>query len=184
MRKSSLGRGLSQLISGNNLAQSRTVIEVAIERLQPNPYQPRAGYSEESVEELAESIRNQGILQPLLVRPAGEDYEIIIGERRWRAAKKAELQTVPCIVQEVSNQEALELALIENLQRDDLTCIEIAVAYERLMDEFGFTQEELAHRVGKKRSTVANTLRLLKLPEEIRASIHTHRISEGHAREF
>lgn len=182
MRKSSLGRGLSQLISGDDLAQSRAVIEVGVERLQPNPYQPRAEYSDESLTELAESVRNQGILQPLLVRPAGEDYEIVIGERRWRAAEQVELATVPCIVQEVSDEQALALALIENLQRDDLTCIETAVAYQRLSDQFGLTQEDLSQRMGKSRSAVANTLRLLQLPEEIQMSIHTRRISEGHGR--
>ena len=182
MRKPRLGRGLSQLISGNDLAQSRAVIEVAVERLQPNPYQPRGEFSEESLAELAESIKAQGILQPLVVRPAGEDYEIVIGERRWRAAEQAELATVPCIVQEISNDEALELALIENLQREDLTCIETAVAYHRLMDEFGLTQEQLAERMGRSRSGIANTLRLLQLPEEIQISIHKGRISEGHGR--
>ncbi len=182
MQKRRLGRGLSQLISGNGLAQSRAVIEVAVERLQPNPYQPREDMSAESLAELAESIQAQGILQPLVVRPAGEGYEIIIGERRWRAAQQSELETVPCIVQEVTNEQALELALIENLQRDDLTCIEEARAYQRLIDEFGFSQEQVGDRVGKSRSAVANTVRLLQLPEEMQISIHKGRISEGHGR--
>ncbi len=182
MRKRSLGRGLSQLISGNNLAQTRAVIEVGVERLEPNPFQPRGEFREDSLTELAESIRAQGIVQPLVVRAVGENYEIVIGERRWRAAQQLGLETVPCVVQEISNQEALELALIENLQREDLTCIEAARAYERLIEEFSLTQEELAERIGKSRPAVANTLRLLQLPEEIQLSIQKGEMSEGHGR--
>ncbi len=182
MRKPSLGRGLSQLISGNNLAQTRAVIEISVERLEPNPFQPRGEFREDSLTELAESIRTQGIVQPLVVRPMGENYEIVVGERRWRAAQQLGLETVPCVVQEISNQEALELALIENLQREDLTCIEAARAYEQLIEEFSLTQEELAERIGKSRPAVANTLRLLQLPEEIQLSIQKGEMSEGHGR--
>lgn len=182
MRKASLGRGLRQLISGNGLAQSRVVIEVSVERLQRNPYQPRRRISPESLSELTESIRAQGILQPLLVRPLGDDYQIVIGERRWRAAQEAGLETVPCIVQEVADGEALELALIENIQREDLSCIEAAWGYRQLVEEFSFTQVEVAERIGKSRSAIANTLRLLQLPEEVQIALSEGRLTEGHGR--
>lgn len=182
MRKSSLGRGLNQLISRNALAQSRAVIEVAPDRLQPNPFQPRHGYDADLLSELAQSIRQQGILQPIMVRPAGDDYQIILGERRWRAAREAELETVPCIVQEVDDHQALEMALIENLHREDLNAVDRARAYQQLVDDFDFTHEELAEHIGKSRSAITNTLRLLHLPEEILASLADGRITEGHGR--
>jgi len=182
MPKSRLGRGLSQLISSNALSQSRAVIEVTPDRLQPNPFQPRRSYDVTTLNELAESIREQGILQPLLVRPAGDNYQIILGERRWRAAQKADLETIPCIVQEVDDHQALEMALIENLHREDLNAVERARAYQQLVDDFDFTHEELAQHIGKSRSAITNTLRLLQLPEEILASLTEGNISEGHGR--
>ena len=182
MSRSRLGRGLSQLISSNALSQSRAVIEVTPDRLQANPFQPRHGYEVTALDELAESIRQQGILQPLLVRPAGEDYQIILGERRWRAAQQAGLETVPCIVQEVEDRQALEMALIENLHREDLNAVERARAYQQLVDDFDFTHEELAQHIGKSRSAITNTLRLLQLPEEVLVSLAEGNISEGHGR--
>ena len=182
MSRSRLGRGLSQLISSNALSQSRAVIEVTPDRLQANPFQPRRGYDIAALDELAESICQQGILQPLLVRPAGDDYQIILGERRWRAAQQAGLETVPCIVQEVEDRQALEMALIENLHREDLNAVERARAYQQLVDDFEFTHEELAQHIGKSRSAITNTLRLLQLPEEVLASLAEGNISEGHGR--
>ncbi len=182
MTKSRLGRGLSQLISSNALSQSRAVIEVTPDRLQANPFQPRRGYDVATLDELAESIRQQGILQPLLVRPAGDNYQIVLGERRWRAAQQAGLETVPCIVQEVDDRQALEMALIENLHREDLNPVEMARAYQQLVDDFDFTHEELAQHIGKSRSAITNTLRLLQLPEEVLASLAEGKISEGHGR--
>lgn len=182
MSRSRLGRGLSQLISSNALSQSRAVIEITPDRLQPNPFQPRRGYDVAALDELAESIRQQGILQPLLVRSAGDDYQIILGERRWRAAQQAGLETVPCIVQEVEDRQALEMALIENLHREDLNAVERARAYQQLVDDFDFTHEELAQHIGKSRSAITNTLRLLQLPEEVLASLAEGNISEGHGR--
>ena len=182
MSRSRLGRGLSQLISSNALSQSRAVIEVTPDRLQPNPFQPRRDYDVAALDELAESIRQQGILQPLLVRPAGDDYQIVLGERRWRAAQRAGLETVPCIVQEVEDRQALEMALIENLHREDLNAVERARAYQQLIDDFDFTHEELAQHIGKSRSAITNTLRLLQLPEEVLVSLAEGNISEGHGR--
>jgi len=182
MRKASLGKGLRQLISGDGLAQSRAVIEVSVERLRPNPFQPRGPISQEGLRELSESVRTQGILQPLVVRRLGEDYQVVIGERRWRAAQEVGLETVPCIVQEIGDEEALELALVENIQREDLSCVEAARGYRQLVEEFGLTQEEVAGRVGKSRSAVANALRLLQLPVEVQIALGEGRLSEGHGR--
>ncbi len=182
MRKRGLGRGLSELIPESTMPQTRAVIEVEPSRLSPNPFQPRQACDAETLSELAESIRRQGILQPILVRPAGDGYEIVLGERRWRAAQEVGLQTVPCIVQEVDDRQALELALIENLHREDLNCMETARAYQQLVDEFGFTHEELSEGIGKSRSAITNSLRLLQLPEEIQMSLMGGRLSEGHGR--
>ena len=150
--------------------------------IEPNPYQPRHHMDEDGIEDLAKSIERHGVVQPILVRRAGDGYQIIAGERRWRAAKRAGLGTIPCIVDDVNDEGALELALIENLQRDDLTGIEAALGYRRLVEEFALTQEQVAEYVGKSRSSVANTLRLLDLPEAIRDSIGNGTVSEGHGR--
>ena len=182
MRRRTLGRGLSELISGEALAQTRAVVEVPVGRIAPNPFQPRISVESDSLEELTLSIEAHGVIQPIITRLVGDDYEIIAGERRWRAAQRAGLETVPCIVQDVSNEEALQLALIENLQREDLSSIEAARGYRRLMDEFGMTQEQLSQLIGKSRSGIANTLRLLDLPQEIQEGIQSRLASEGHGR--
>lgn len=156
--------------------------EIELERVTPNRRQPRGQMTEEALAELADSIREHGILQPLVVRRQGERYELIAGERRLAAAKRAGLRTVPVVVREASEEESLELALIENLQREDINPMEAAEAYQRLMVEFGLTQEQVAERVGKSRAAVANALRLLKLPESIRESLRRGDIEEGHAK--
>ncbi len=180
MRKP-LGRGLDALIPGAPkpmLGEMPSTIGVeperqaAIDRIRPNPRQPRADFDEAALNELAASIRAQGILQPLLVRPDGDGgYELVAGERRLRAARLAGLREVPIVVREVSDRESLELALIENIQRDDLSPLEEAAAYQRLLDDFGHTQEEIAARVGKSRPAIANALRLLRLPEPIKREL-------------
>lgn len=155
---------------------------VPIDRLRPNPYQPRSSFDQARINELAQSIREYGLLQPLLVRPQGNEYQIISGERRWRAAQEAGLTEVPVILRECSDQEMLEMALVENLQREDINPIEAARAYQRLIEEFHLTQEQIALRVGKSRPAVANCLRLLHLPEPIQKSLAEGKITEGHAR--
>ena len=155
---------------------------VAITEIVPNPRQPRRYFDEERIAELAESIRNQGILQPLVVRKADLGYELIVGERRFRAAQRAGLERVPVVIKEVSDAESLEMALVENIQREELTPIEEALAYRQLMDEFNLTQEDVARRVGKSRPVVANLLRVLNLPEEIKEDVDRGNISVGHAR--
>ena len=191
MRKP-LGRGLDALIPGAPkpmLGEMPSTIGVeperqaAIDRIRPNPRQPRADFDEAALNELAASIRAQGILQPLLVRPDGDGgYELVAGERRLRAARLAGLREVPIVVREVSDRESLELALIENIQRDDLSPLEEAAAYQRLLDDFGHTQEEIAARVGKSRPAIANALRLLRLPEPIKRELARGRLTAGHAR--
>jgi len=185
-----LGRGLDALIPGAPkpaLAETPTSVEperrAAIDRIRPNPRQPRADFDAAALDELAASIRAQGILQPLLVRPDGDGgYELVAGERRLRAAGLAGLREVPIVVREVSDRESLELALIENIQRDDLSPLEEAAAYQRLLDDFGHTQEEIATRVGKSRPAIANALRLLRLPEPIKRELARGRLTAGHAR--
>lgn len=189
-----LGRGLDALIPG---AGRTTGVEpvaapsavesagpsVPIDEIQPNPRQPRTEFSEAALDELAASIRQQGVVQPLLVRPLPTGgYELIAGERRLRAAERAGLSHVPIFVREVSDAESLEIALVENIQRDDLNPLEEATAYQKLMSEFGHTQEEIAIRVGKSRPAVANTLRLLRLPESIKEELSRGRLTAGHAR--
>jgi len=187
-KRKNLGRGLSALLGDDEAPdpgfgkESKTL---PIEYLRPGRYQPRAFMDEDRIEELAKSIEDKGILQPLLVRalPDKENaYEIVAGERRWRAAQRARIHEVPVIVKKLSDREALEIALIENLQRQDLTAIDEASGLRRLMDEFGHTQERLARAVGKSRSHVANTLRLLSLPEGVRELVNDGRLSAGHAR--
>jgi ParB family chromosome partitioning protein len=157
---------------------------VGIEEVHPGAHQPRKTFDDERLTELAESIRSQGIIQPLVVRksPTGEGYELIAGERRWRAAQRAGLHEVPVVVRDVAEREAFEMALVENLQRADLNPIEEAEGYQRLFAEFGYTQEALADRVGKDRSTIANALRLLKLPGSVRELVVSGRLAMGHAR--
>jgi ParB family chromosome partitioning protein len=183
MSRKTLGKGIDALLGENTAEAGATSIEVALAALRPNPHQPRQAFSEESLRELADSIREKGILQPILVEPdAGGEYIIIVGERRVRAARLAGLQKIPVIIREFSAQEKLEIALIENVQREDLTPIEAAAAYRRLMELGSLNQEQLAQRIGKERSTVANTLRLLKLPEAAQVALGAGSISAGHAR--
>ncbi len=183
IKKTGLGKGLEALLPRG--AQGETDQEFffcAIEEIKQNPYQPRRVLKDRKIEELAASIKEKGVIQPIIVRRVDSGYELIAGERRWRAAQKAGLKTIPIIVKDVSPAEVLELALIENIQREDLNPLEEAEAYERLSQEFGLTQEELATRVGKERSTVANFLRLLKLPDYVKKDIWAEKLSMGHAR--
>jgi ParB family transcriptional regulator, chromosome partitioning protein len=185
MRKRSLGRGLSQLLSGDTPPESRAVVEIAVADIKPNPRQPRKmGEMIEDVEleQLAQSIDAHGILQPVIVRRRGEGYELVAGERRWRAAKLLAMPTMPCIVQDIDDHTALQLALVENLQREDLNEMEVAEGYRALIDEFGATQEEVAQYVGKSRSAVTNALRLLDLPAEIQNMVREGSLSAGHGR--
>jgi ParB family chromosome partitioning protein len=164
-------------------AESRAgAAEIPVARVSTNPHQPRQAIDEESLAELVASIREHGVIQPLVVTEVGDKYQLIAGERRWRAAQLAGLTTVPAIIKETTPQEMLELALVENLQRADLNPLEEAGAYRQLMDEFGLTQEEVAERVGKSRTAVANTVRLLRLPDDVKEALAAARISEGHAR--
>ena len=185
MEKRGLGRGLSALIP--EIADDETTggaaAEIAISQIAPNPYQPRVYFDPEKMAELVSSVREHGVLQPILVRPLGQDrYELIAGERRFRAAQTVGLLTIPALAREMSSKEQLEVAVVENLQREDIGPIEAARAYRRLMDEFVMTQETVSARVGKSRSSIANTLRLLSLPEEAQDSVERGEISEGHAR--
>lgn len=175
-----LGKGLVQLIGEQDDA---TIKEVSVESIEPNPNQPRREFDEEALGELAESVRSVGVLQPIVVRPIGHDrYEIIAGERRWRAAKMAGIERVPVVVRTSDDTDSLALALIENLQRQDLQALEAAAAYAVLIERFGLTQEAVAERVGKSRSSIANALRLLRLPQEIQQGLAEGKITEGHAR--
>jgi ParB family chromosome partitioning protein len=180
--KRALGRGLGALRPPAEVEDGGRLRDLATNSLVPNPQQPRRDFDEQALEELAQSIRSSGILQPLVVRPKGAQFEILVGERRWRAAQRAGLARVPAIVREASDAEALELALVENLLREDLNPIEAAQAYQRLLAEFGWTQEELARRLGKDRSSVANALRLLRLPALILDDLRSGRLTMGHAR--
>ncbi|MEK6375689.1 MAG: ParB/RepB/Spo0J family partition protein [Acidobacteriota bacterium] len=182
-----LGRGLGALIPQKAEPapppRAAGMAEIPIEQIQPNPYQPRRTFNESSIDELARSVREHGIVQPLVVMRAGDRYKLIAGERRFRAAQKAGLTTVPVVVKDlVKSGDALEIALVENIQREDLNPMEEANAYHQLHDEFGMTQEEIARRVGKERSTVANFLRLLKLPAAVKEMLASGQLSMGHAR--
>ncbi len=181
-RKRGLGRGLESLIPAEDGETSRGVLEVALASIAPNPHQPRSPIREQDLLELAASIEEHGIIQPLVVTEAPDGYQLIAGERRWRAARVAGLSTVPVLVKDVAPSEMLELALVENLQRSDLNPLEEAMAYEQLADEFGLTQKEIAQRVSKSRTAITNTLRLLKAARPVREALLEERISEGHAR--
>jgi ParB family chromosome partitioning protein len=185
-KKRGLGRSLGDLLGSSEWLQKNDiqVFYCPIERLHPNPYQPRRIMHDDHLEDLASSIRQKGVLQPILVTrtEVPDDYQILAGERRCQAAKLAGLSEVPVIMREASSPEVLELALIENIQRRDLNCIEEALAYQKLQEEFHLTQEEIADRVGKNRSTVANLLRILLLPADIQEDVLNERLSMGHAR--
>ncbi len=186
-QKKVLGRGLGALIPGRaetpHQAHGPGLMQVPIDHISPNPYQPRKTFNEASIEELARSVRQHGIVQPLVVTRSGDRFKLIAGERRYRAAQKAGLQSVPVIIKDdIKEGDALEIALIENIQREDLNPIEEASAYHQLHEEFGLTQEEISKRVGKERSTVANFLRLLKLPDSVKKLLASGQLSMGHAR--
>lgn len=181
MSRKALGRGLRALIPEAEGFEA-TVRLIPIDQIDRNPEQPRKFFSDDQLEELKESILAHGVLEPVIVRPLDGRYELVVGERRWRAAQLAGLESIPAAVRNLTDKESMELALVENIQREDLNPIEEAEAYKRLMDEFGMTQEQVAQRVGKKRSTVANRLRLLDLDPEIRAEVAAGRLSAGHAK--
>ena len=182
-KRPALGRGLSALIPDAPLPlPPDKPLEVDTDLLRPNPNQPRAHLDDARLDELARSIRTNGIIQPILVRRAGDRYEIVAGERRWRAAARAGIGRVPVIVRDVPDEKLLEVALVENIQREDLNPIEEAAAYRRLCDDFRLTQEQIAEAVGKDRASVANYLRLLRLPDEVRAELAAGRLTMGHAR--
>ncbi|MEZ4523406.1 MAG: ParB/RepB/Spo0J family partition protein [Thermomicrobiales bacterium] len=182
-RRRGLGRGLDALITSET-TKDQGVTSVPIDSLEPNPLQPRSEWDDDKLEELSVSIREHGVIQPLIVtRGIGrKPYQIVAGERRWRAARKAGMKDVPVLIRDISSMQALEIALVENVQRADLNPIEEALAFRQLVSEFGLTQEKVAERVGKSRSAIANTLRLLDAPEEIRAAVLQGIISAGHAR--
>ncbi|HEX9665293.1 MAG TPA: ParB/RepB/Spo0J family partition protein [Thermodesulfobacteriota bacterium] len=180
LKKVTLGRGLDALIPTDKEVNGYILAD--IDQIKPNAYQPRKEFDEDGIDELASSIKEKGIIQPLVGRKIGDSYEIIAGERRWRAAQKAGLKKIPIILKDASDSEILELALIENLQREDLNPIDEAIAYEQLIGDFGLTHEEISKRIGKDRSTITNQIRLLKLPERVKQAIKEGEISAGHAR--
>ena len=182
-QKKGLGRGLSALIPAAPEPRLESVqLEIGVERITPSPFQPRRSFDEAKIEELASSIRSQGIVQPLVVRPKDDQFELIAGERRWRAAMKAGLSRVPVVIREASDQEALQLALVENLQREDLNPIEAANGYRRLQEEFHWSQEEMAEKVGKSRPAITNSIRLLSLPAEVQREVASGNLPAGQAR--
>lgn len=177
-----LGKGLNAFFANIEPETEEIVREVNLKELRPNPYQPRKTFEKEAIEELKDSILEHGILQPIIVRKSIKGYEIVVGERRYRAAKEAKLETVPVVIRELTEQQMMELAVLENLQREDLTPIEEAAAYQLLMEKLSFTQEQLAKRLGKSRPHIANHVRLLSLPAKIQDLISTGKISMGHGR--
>ncbi len=184
-KRNALGRGLDSLISMDDTPARGTsaINEIQLDRITPNPDQPRRIFDDESLEELAGSIRELGIIQPLSLRKTGPDtYQIIAGERRFRAAKLAGLQSVPAYIRTANDTELTEMALIENIQREDLNAIEIALTFKKLIEQYSLTQERLSERIGKKRATIANFLRLLKLPAEVQLGLRDKRVDMGHAR--
>ena len=181
MNKRGLGRGLGALLSATP-GESDLLLDVAIDQIEPNPHQPRKSFEQNGLDELAASIKTAGVIQPIIVRQVGGSYQLIAGERRWRAARQAGLERIPAIVRDATAAESLELALIENLLREDLNPMEEAEAYRNLLTQFDWTQEQLAQRIGRDRTSIANALRLLRLPEEIQADLRAGRLTMGHAR--
>lgn len=177
-----LGKGLNALFPGESLSKAEAVEHIHVKSIKPNPYQPRKIFDETAIEELRDSIKEHGILQPIILRKVGTTYEIVVGERRFRAAKLAGLKEVPAVVRNLTNEETMELAILENLQREDLTPIEEAEAYHNLMENLKITQEQLAFRLGKSRSHIANHVRLLTLPNKVRTTITEGKLSMGHGR--
>lgn len=189
MEKRGLGRGLGALIPEREIEEhshasvlKEHIRYIPVEQIKPNPYQPRENFDSQSLEELAASIKEKGIIQPIIVRHSTLGYELIAGERRWRAAKSLNINEIPVIVRQAKDEESLELALIENIQRQNLSSIEEAHAYKHLIEQFGFTQEKIAQTVGKARASVANTLRLLKLPLEVQEMLKNGQLSFGHGK--
>jgi len=183
MTKKALGKGLEAFIPEEfGILKEDRYAEVEIEKIRPNPHQPRTQFDEASIDELARSIKETGIIQPLLVVPEEDHYKLIVGERRWRAAQRAGLRVVPVIIRNMTEDKQLEVSLIENIHREDLNPLEIAEAFERMVDQLGLTQQEVADRVGKDRASVANYIRLLKLPPEIKRFIREGKLSMGQAR--
>ncbi len=188
MSRKALGKGLSALIPDKPLPVSALpggndgVLEVPVQNVHPNPHQPRKDFAPDGMEDLVRSVKKRGVIQPVLVRESKGGFQLIAGERRWRAARQAGMLKIPVIVRKVSDQDSLELALIENLQREDLNPMEAAEAYERLLREFNLTQDEVARQVGKQRSSVANALRLLALPAEVQDYVRQGKLSAGHAK--
>jgi ParB family chromosome partitioning protein len=183
MTKKALGKGLKAFLPEEyGILKEERFLDIELNKLKPNPLQPRKKWDPESLEELAQSIQETGILQPIVVVPDRENFRIIVGERRWRAAKKIGLQTIPVLIRNLTEAQQHEAMLIENLQREDLNPLEIATAYQKMIQEFGYTQEDVAKKVGKDRASVANYLRLLKLPDEVQELIADGKLSMGQAR--
>ncbi|WP_426450396.1 ParB/RepB/Spo0J family partition protein [Paenibacillus sp. S-38] len=182
MSKRPLGKGLDALLPALSINEDDKVVEIPLAQLRANPYQPRRNFNDETIQELADSIKEHGVIQPIIVRSVLKGYEIIAGERRFRASQKCGLATVPAVVKKFTDQQVMEIALIENVQREDLNAMEIAIAYQALIDQFSLTQEELSVKVGKSRSHIANFLRLLQLPEEVKNYVSRGTLSMGHAK--
>jgi len=183
MSKKALGKGLGAFIPDEfSILKDERFAELAIEEIKPNPFQPRMRFDDQTIDELAQSIRETGIVQPVIVAPEEDHYKIIVGERRWRAAQRAGLRKIPVLIRNIPKDKQLEVSLIENIHREELNALEIAQAYQRLIDDHGYAQQELAEKVGKDRTSVTNYLRLLKLPQEIQDSLTEGTISMGHAR--
>jgi ParB family chromosome partitioning protein len=182
-KKRGLGRGLNALLSDSPArGLGDNTSNILISKIKPNKYQPRTHFDEEELKSLTDSVRKEGVLMPILLRHSGDGYELIAGERRWRASQAAGLLDIPAVVRDVDDKQALELAIIENEQRDDLTAIESARAYQRLIDEFSYTQQQVAERIAVSRVHVSNTVRLLQLPDPIQNMIENRELSMGHAR--
>jgi len=181
MKRQALGKGLDVLLPQSPV-RAAALIELDLDQIQPNPLQPRMQFAPEKLQELAASIKENGVLQPIVVRGSGGGYELVVGERRWRAARQVGLERIPAIVQHVSDEKMLELALVENIQRDELSPIEEGQAYQLLADQFALTHEEIAQRVGRSRTAVTNSLRLLRLPSFIQEKVMNEEMSMGHAR--
>ncbi|MCS7463107.1 ParB/RepB/Spo0J family partition protein [Paenibacillus doosanensis] len=177
-----LGKGLDALLPALSINDDDKVVEIPLSQLRANPYQPRRTFHDESINELAASIKEHGVIQPIIVRTVLKGYEIIAGERRFRASQVCGMATIPAVVKKFSDQQVMEIALIENVQREDLNAMEIAVAYQALIDQFSLTQEELSVKVGKSRSHIANFLRLIHLPEEVKQYVSRGTLSMGHAK--
>jgi ParB family transcriptional regulator, chromosome partitioning protein len=183
MMKKALGKGLGAFIPEEfGIIKEERYAELDVEQLKPNPHQPRTKFDETSIDELAQSIKESGIVQPVLVVPEEGHYKIVVGERRWRAAQKAGLKKIPVLIRALSPEKQLEISIIENIHRENLNPIEIAMAYQRMTDELGYTQQDIAEKVGKDRTSITNYMRLLKLPKEIQDGVADGIISMGHAR--